>query len=288
MQQKDTTIPVSQLIMDLEKSLKFRNATSEDLSEEPVDWANTTHQQRKVIWYNQTPGTLTGCNCPICRNKGVVMYINDDGFEVVKECECMKNRITAGRAMMYIEKSGSKEDIKRMKFTNYKTDEPWQRSIKTDIINFVRDYDLETSAKWLFVGGQPGAGKTHLCTAACMKLIASGHDLRYENWRQIVFNLESKRFESSYEDYMSDILDAEILYIDDLLKQEDKKKIPAELTYAWEIIDGRSRRNKATIISTQWLISQLAEMDPALSGRINHISKIVQVDYQEGRDYRAR
>lgn len=216
------------------------------------------------------------------------MYINDDGFEVVKECECMKNRITAGRAMMYIEKSGSKEDIKRMKFTNYKTDEPWQRSIKTDIINFVRDFDLETSAKWLFVGGQPGAGKTHLCTAACMKLIASGHDLRYENWRQIVFNLESKRFESSYEDYMSDILDAEILYIDDLLKQEDKKKIPAELTYAWEIIDGRSRRQKATIISTQWLISQLAEMDPALSGRINHISKIVQVDYQEGRDFRAR
>ena len=200
----------------------------------------------------------------------------------------MKNRITAGRAMMYIEKSGSKEDIKRMKFTNYKTDEPWQRSIKTDIITFVRDFDLETSEKWLFVGGQPGAGKTHLCTAACMKLISNGHDLRYENWRQIVFNLESKRFESSYEDYMSDILDAEILYIDDLLKQEDKKKIPAELTYAWEIIDGRSRRNKATIISTQWLISQLAEMDPALSGRINHISKIVQVDYQEGRDFRAR
>ena len=48
-------------------------------------------QERRIQIMNEVKGTLTGYDCPICKNKGVIHYLKD-GYEFAKPCECMKLR----------------------------------------------------------------------------------------------------------------------------------------------------------------------------------------------------
>ena len=46
----------------------------------------------KIREYNLKPGNLTGFNCPVCRNKGHLMDISEDGYLVTRMCECQTKR----------------------------------------------------------------------------------------------------------------------------------------------------------------------------------------------------
>lgn len=66
--------------------------TSDDLA---------AYEQRRVDYMNQTGGVLTGYDCQECRNKGIVYYLNKDGYLCHRECDCMGTR----RALQRIEKA---------------------------------------------------------------------------------------------------------------------------------------------------------------------------------------
>ena len=74
----------------------------------------------------------------------------------------------------------------------------------------------------------------------------------------------------------------------DSLKQKDKKKLPGDLNIAFEILDARYRSGKATVISSEWLIDDIFKMDAGLAGRIKQSAYLVQINYAENRDWRAR
>ena len=125
-------------------------------------------------FYNTLQGSLAGYDCSMCKNKGYTAEIRG-GEMITRRCSCMKTRETLRR----IRESGLEELLRECKFSTYETSETWQRTLKETVQNFVK-----SDAVGLFLGGQTGCGKTHLCTAAVGYFIKQGMSARYFVWRE--------------------------------------------------------------------------------------------------------
>ena len=113
-------------------------------------------QQRDCNNLNALEGDLKGYDCRLCKNKGV-RYVVKEGYLVAQECECMPARETLAR----IRKSGLESVLRTNTFERYLAKEPWQVRIKQEALRYLSDHN----GRWFFIGGQAGAGKTHICTA---------------------------------------------------------------------------------------------------------------------------
>lgn len=246
--------------------------------------------RQKVKWYNQSSGKLEDYDCPICKNKGYIASLNDDFNEVYTACECMKKRAS----LKAINASGMKDFINARRFDNFDCNEEWQWYIKQKCESYAQDIE---SREWLFMGGQSGSGKTHLCTAICGKLLDTNHSVKYVQWKMLVKELQALQFDVRYSDKIRELQEAEVLYVDDFLKTSTNEKTnrpyrPSEsiLGYAFEVINARVISGKRTIISSEFYISEINDFDSAIAGRIKENSAkgefVINVSEKDGRNYR--
>ena len=176
-------------------------------------------------------------------------------------CECQEIR----RNKANIAASGL---VNIKKLDTFSTNEVWQKSIKQKAMEFLQ----QTECKCFYIGGQTGAGKTHLCSGIAWELSQRGMSLKYLCWADEVkaltdFN-NAQRF-----DRIEEMRNADALYIDDLLKPCGNGFMKSEIHLAFEIIDSRYRsQNKITIISSEHIMSQLIYIDQATAGRISEMS----------------
>ena len=133
----------------------------------------------KVRRLNEEQGKLTGYNCPICRNKGRI-YVSMD---TVRECECMAIRRGLSRAS---KSSLSREMLSRYTFARYGDQAEWQKKTKAKAMAYAK-----SPAGWFYIGGQPGAGKTHLCVAIMNRLLKAGWEGLYMEWRSTAQTLKA-------------------------------------------------------------------------------------------------
>lgn len=232
-----------------------------------------------VAIFNAQDGTLTGVDCPVCRNKGYVAKRDENGNVVTVPCQCQVQR----RALRRLEESGLGSMVERCTFESYRTPEPWQRAALTSARAFAADpmspSISDGSCNWFYLCGPSGTGKTHLCTAVCAKLIRSGYDARYMLWREDAPELKAY-VNSNYDRYdalMDELLNVRVLYIDDFLKG---RITDGDIHVAFELINARyNRREKAvTIISSELDLEAVTTLDEALGGRI----------YERARNYSCR
>lgn len=193
----------------------------------------------RVKTYNEMYGTLGGYDCRICRNKGDIAKIKN-GQEVHSECGCMKIRET----LRLIKDSGLEKLMNRCTFDSYICEYQWQKSLKDAAVRFA-----EKSEGSLFMGGQTGCGKTHLCTAAAGAMISRGKAVRYFVWREDSTALKALANTPEYGEKISVFKTADVLYIDDLFKQNAVND--ADLKLAFELIDYRLRNEMTTMISSE-------------------------------------
>ena len=227
--------------------------------------------------YNRKKGDLSYYDCKKCLNRGDIMV----GLNTVRLCDCMKIRKTN----RILAESGLTEALQTKTFDNYQITENWQSVIKEKCIKFV-----QSPSECLFLGGQSGAGKTHLCTAVCNELIKQQKTLKYLLWRDIVTKLQANLYKDDvYTNITEEIKNVDVLYIDDLFKVRDNRK-NYELELAFKIINDRELSHKITIISTECLISDLFKIDEALAGRIVKMSGeyLIQISKQQNRNYRLK
>ncbi len=126
----------------------------------------------------------------------------------------------------------------------------------------------------IFITGN--SGKTHLCSAIAIKLLKQGYDTRYMLWRDETTKLKSLVNDTEeYERLINEIKNADVLYIDDLFKTgksdngKAQKPTPADINLAFEILNYRYNKNLPyTIISSECTLSDLIQIDEAISGRI--------------------
>jgi DNA replication protein DnaC len=233
---------------------------------------------------NSLAGTLSGYDCPECKNRGYFYKVIDNSM-VAFECRCKEIR----RNMQRIIKSGLQDKINKCTFENYITADAWQKKIKDIALDFV----AEVSGNWFYIGGQSGAGKTHLCTAIASELMKKGKSLKYMIWMD-----ESKKLKSNinddfiYSQKINELKSVDVLYIDDFFKTATSSSPTAsDISIAFEIINYRyNNPNSITIISSEKSILDIIDLDEALAGRIKERTEeyFLNIFYDTTKNYRLR
>lgn len=222
----------------------------------PDDISEERLAQRRSDAYNQLEGNLTGYDCRRCRNKGYISEIAD-GTEVMHRCDCHLARESLAR----IERSGLGRLCKRCTFEAYRAEQTWQQAVLAKAQAYAADPD-----GWFAVTGQSGGGKTHICTAITYSLIMSGREAIYMQWTHEATHLKSIVGDAAeYQRRMDELRDADVLYIDDLLKGAFTA---ADVKLAFDILNHRAYKELTTIISSELTPQQILAADEAVMGRL--------------------
>lgn len=120
--------------------------------------------------------------------------------------------------------------------------------------------------------GKSGTGKTHICIAICHELALRNIQHRYFNYRTDIQILKQLKYE--YEEYskkMNDYKSCSVLYIDDLFKlvKNNRGEVDQqELQIMFEIINARYMNKKTIIVSSEYTVNEIKDIDEATGGRI--------------------
>ena len=180
----------------------------------------------------------------------------------VRECDCVRR----ARNRKRLRDSGLERLADRCSMDSFRTEEPWQRNMKALALGYLREGGDDS----FFLSGQSGCGKTHLCTALCGELINDGRQLRYLQW--VRDSLRLKQAVGEWERYDKELRkwsEAELLYIDDLFKQEITD---ADLRLAYELLNARYLGRLPTLLSSERSLEDISAArngeGEALAGRI--------------------
>lgn len=269
----------------LEEILKAAGHTATTFDGDIQDYC-----RMKVDAYNEQDGHLAGRHCPKCRDKGYVMIL--DGMEEkLRECACMDAR----RAQWRIDDSGLGALMASCTLDTYRTDEAWQRAVKAGAIQYLGD--TSRPAAWWYIGGQVGAGKTHICTALACEFLRRGTAARYMRWRDDSIALKAAINDDAYASMIEPLKRTPVLYIDDFLRAghgeggERRRPSPADINIALEILDARYvRPDTMTILSGEWYLDEVLGIDDALGSRIYARAKGYRYDItrDRSRNYRLQ
>lgn len=251
-----TLTPMSELISDeiKQKISEARKSVS----------GCKTHLQLKVEAYNELTGDLRYINCPECKNKGYIAVIDSEGQEAMRECSCMKTR----RLYHNLECSGLQGVYERYRLENFNDTEAWQTEILCKAKAYIQSV-MSGCSFWLYVGGQRGSGKSHICTAVSGRLIALGKTVLFKLWQEIVSEYRAKTYkDDERREYLHKLYSCDVLYIDDFLKCRSRNDLDYNYDLAFQILNARYNSRKPTVISSELTVSDLAKEDSALSGRI--------------------
>ena len=250
----------------------------------------------EVERYNATPGNLNvdhtdasgnvvrgdGIECELCLNKGhsyvVMIDAGGDAQRFYKPCECMKRRLTVKR----MRESGLERALKRYTFETFRIETDWQQQMK----NTAFDYLLHgvKEGAWLYVGGQSGCGKTHICTAT-VGVILRKREVRYMAWPHEAQRIKALANDAEqYGALVKPLQEAEAMYVDDFLKPlkgrdgSDGNATAADLRLAFDVLNMRYLNRKPTIISSEWFSHEIGALDEAIAGRISEMCGPWKID----------
>ena len=85
-----------------------------------------------------------------------------------------------------LKRSGLQDMAERYRFETYEAKTSWQKSILAAAECF-----CEEREGWFYIGGQVGAGKTHICTAIANRLMLQGKGVRYMIWTEEATKLKA-------------------------------------------------------------------------------------------------
>lgn len=246
-----------------------------------VDSFNATHGDQNEV---------DGYNCDACKNKGFIYYVKEENGipgEWSRPCKCMKTRTTIRR----MQRSGLGNVIREKTFDKFRAAAPWQQAIKDAAVAYAKD-----PAGWFFMGGQPGSGKSHLGAAICRHFLLAGRAVVYMSWLEDAATLKGRKNEEGYDDLIGRYKTAEVLYIDDLFKTEERDGIKqppsgADVRLAFEIVNYRyNNPGLLTIVSSEYYAGQLLDIDEAVGSRIIETagSNSFNIARDRGRNYRLK
>ena len=230
--------------------------------------------------------------CEKCHDTGWVSCEMAEGYTGVRMCECQKAREAERR----MRQSGLAEEIKSKTFGTFKAETEWQRGMKEKAIAYGKAYfkarEKGEKLPWFFISGQPGCGKTHICTALCGAMLKKNVAVSYMQWVTESRRLRAIANEPDFDSMIAPYIDVDVLYIDDLFKQPGHQEIhatDAEGKVLFEILNNRYIQNKATIISTEWYLeTELMGLDDGTFSRVYERAKGYTVSIERSEDKNIR
>jgi len=231
--------------------------------------------------------------CEKCHDTGWLEHTDGAGYQFVTKCSCRLAR----EAEQRLESSGLADAVQRQTFDAFICNTPDQQMVKntaTRYLNSLLTAEKGDRIPWLYIGGNPGCGKTHICTAVCGELLKHNIAVKYMQWVDEARRLKAGVNDDDFEEYVSDYIGVSVLYIDDLLKQKYSPNpvfSEADIKIAFTILNARYIMNKPTIISSEWsLLDHLLPADEGVFSRVYERCNgyTVMVDRNPLNNYRLR
>ena len=263
-------------------SQEFLNKLPHVTVADPARWL----LENKVRTYNQEIGEDdgTGIHCARCKDKGWEAYIPEgEQRMVIRPCRCGKRR----RVALRLRECGLLEAARRCTLESFEAKSPFQAAMK----GLAEDFLRQPEPGWLALCGQSGAGKTHLCTAVFVRLVADRDlDGDYMLWGPALRRIKTELWQGS-DSLLERYKQVELLYVDDLFKAEAAAPLKdQDLRLSFELLDYRYSRRLPTILSTERTLGQLLALDEAIASRIRERcgKYILNIEPGPGRNYRAK
>lgn len=215
----------------------------------------------RVLSENLKKGDIKGEYCKLCKNKGYIVR-KEGSYIYYADCACMKKRVNERilQASEYYKLLTSKT------FENYSIKKDFQKTALQRCKNWIK----QEKYPFLFLGGQTGAGKTHLGVAALVSLSRRGDIPKLVSWQKESRDLKMNMTEYYYyEPKLEALKTAPLLMIDDFLWTNDNKTPSNEdWKIAKEIIDARGENGRKTIFTCNMALSIITTYSEVVGGRI--------------------
>lgn len=240
---------------------------------------------------DDTPTCLI--KCPECMDTGWVQCEIAPGYMGVRECSCVKAR----KAERMMQKSGLADALKQQTFGTFEATDEYQQTLKGKAKEYLgKLFSIPEDAPrkpWLYIGGNPGCGKTHICTAVCGELLKNNVETVYMQWLDESRRLKAYVNEPDFDGLVDRYIDCTVLYIDDLFKQTYHGTpilTDADIKMAFTIFNARYLQNKPTIISSEWSLESLLDADEGVFSRVYERCKgyTVYIPRDAKNNYRLR
>lgn len=202
-------------------------------------------------------------HCPLCQDTGYV-----DG----QKCRCLKQRLID----LAYDRSNLKSVLQRENFSTFNlycfSSEPLPGEMHSPLENIRRIRDLtfayiqnfpDVSPLNLFFYGPTGTGKTFFCNCIAKALLDQGYTVLYMTAPELFNTFEAYRFrdksrsDSDVNTVQEIVHDTDLLIIDDLGTEFTTVLSSSDL---FNCLNQRILRQKATIISTNLTLSQVAKV----------------------------
>jgi DNA replication protein DnaC len=225
--------------------------------------------------------------------EGVYRLFSDDS-EVPDTCQrCMEDRRVAEqeaaieRGRLYrIEclrkKSGIPCRFESSTFESFNASSRGQVAAVESIKKYEHDFNQHRSlGHCLILCGKPGTGKTHLATALCATLIERGFSACYRNTPGVLREIKDtwgRDSNKTEQDVLQSLWGVDLLVLDEVGVQFGSE---TEARLLFEIIDGRYRNLRPTVVVTNLNLEQLGKILGArsLDRLVERGSKVVVFDW---------
>lgn len=218
-------------------------------------------------------------SCDRCKDTRLIQT----GPNSYRQCEC----IARDKVNRSWRESGL--SVEQLENKTYKTFLPWNPKVKSmkDIatsyataFHKIRGQEKRNS---LFLSGTPGCGKTHLAIATAGYLMSKKINVMYMPYMEVAFQIKQYANQDGYTEKLSKYKKAEVLLIDDLLKNEPTN---ADINILFQIMDYRDRAHLPVIISSERTSDYLLNWNEGVGRRIYDMCKghIVE-NMEKGNNY---
>ena len=253
-----------------------------------------TEQTLRAMFGQITPSSsLPQYKCEACMDSGWVEITDDLGVKRMKKCACRLAREAEERMAA----SGLADAVRRQTLENFTVSTRAQETLYTTAVEYLNRLLNATRGDrhpWMFIGGNPGSGKTHICTAICGELLNHNIAVKYMQWVDEARTMKASVNDDDFDELISGYTNVSVLYIDDLLKQQYRPNpvfTEADIKVAFSILNARYLMNKPTIISSEWdLFDHLLPADEGVFSRVYERCKgfTVSIERKPENNYRMR
>ena len=188
-------------------------------------------------------------NAEILNTEHLCNHCNDKGYIGKKSCSCFKKVLS----QVSLKQSGlgvNLDEYQNLDFSIFKNPNEIKK-LYSKIDLWIQKYETSDIRNWAFMG-DTGTGKTYLMFYMAKKLMDKGAYVYFTTASQLAKRLLEDYANDEYEkkDYMSKYTNCDVLFIDDLGTELNKKKITNQLLYT--VFNQRMLDNKPVVFSSNF------------------------------------
>ena len=187
-------------------------------------------------------------------------------------------------------KAGFRVDMCNYTFSTFKVWNNASKFAKDVALRYFKSFESNRDKRTnsILLCGQVGSGKTHLAIALAVNFLEKKIKVQYMPYRDVVTEIKQNIIDSkNYSRLVDKYKTCDVLLIDDLYKGKINE---SDVNIMFEIINYRYLNNKPMIISSEYTMDRILNVDEAIGSRIYEMCKnyIVQIENNVSNNYRLK